>query len=208
MGLGRVSDDRSVSGLLQAARRGDEDALGRLLEAYRSYLRLLARLEVGRRLRAKLDASDLVQETFLQAHRAFPQFRGGTEGEILQWLRRILASRLSKAVRHYCGTQRRDVQLERELDRKLDRSSQALQNVLAFPQTSPSHRAERHERAILLANAMERLPEDYRDVLLLHHLQGLPFPQVAEAMDRSVGSVKKLWARALAKLRGGLGGTL
>ncbi|MHC4731855.1 MAG: sigma factor, partial [Planctomycetota bacterium] len=104
METGSVSDS-GITKLLGAARQGDADALGKLLDAHRNYLRLLARLEVGRRLQAKIDASDLVQETFLQANRAFPDFRGASEAEMLQWLRSILASRLSKAVRHYCGAQ-------------------------------------------------------------------------------------------------------
>lgn len=183
--------------LLQAARAGDEEALGRVLDAHRNYLRLLARLEVGRRLQAKVDASDLVQETFLQAHRAFPEFRGVSEAELLQWLRSILASRLSKAVRRYCGTQRRDLDLERDLGR----SSQVLQGMLAISQTSPSQRVARHEQAVLLANAVERLPDDYREVIVLRNLRRLRFKEVAEQMGRSVDSVHKLWARALTRLR-------
>jgi len=194
-----------VAHLLLTARQGDGEALGRLLEAYRNYLRLLARLEVGRRLQAKLDASDLIQETFLQAHRGFGEFRGTTEAEVMQWLRTILARQLSNAIRHYRGTQRRDVALERDLDQELGRSSLVLNRALALSQTSPSQRAARRERAVLLADAMEQLPGDYRDVLVLRHLRALTFPQVAEVMDRSVGSVKKLWARAIVKLRAELG---
>ncbi|MHC4137749.1 MAG: sigma-70 family RNA polymerase sigma factor [Planctomycetota bacterium] len=200
--------DHEAARLLHAARQGDEEALGQLLDGHRNYLRLLARLEVGRRLQAKIDASDVVQEVFLQAHRAFGDFRGSTEGEVLQWLRKILAAQLSNLIRHYARTKRRDVKLERALDHDLNRSSQALRHVLAISQTSPSQRVARRERAVLLADAVERLPEDYRDVIVLRHLQGLTFPEVAEAMERSEGSVKKLWARALAKLRGELGDSL
>jgi len=194
--------------LLDAARHGDAEALGRLLEPYRNYLLLLARLEVGRHLRAKIGASDMVQEAFLQAHRAFGDFRGSSEGQLLQWLRSILASRLSKAIRHFWGTQRRDILLERELGKELGRSSGALDRAFVLSQTSPSQRAVRRERAVLLADAIERLPEDYGEVIVLHHLQGLTFPEVAQAMDRSPGSVEKLWMRALAKLREELGGVV
>ena len=190
--------DSGMARLLEAARQGDADALGRLLEAYRNYLRLLARLEIGRRLQAKVDASDLVQETFLHAHRAFPDFRGDTEKELLHWLRRILAARLSNIVRHFYGTQRRDLGLERELDR----SSRALQQVLALSQTSPSQGVARREQAVLLANAVERLPDDYRQVIVLRNLRGLRFKEVGRSFD----SVRKLWARALDRLRKELGG--
>jgi len=191
-----------IARLLGAARQGDTDALGQLLDAHRSYLRLLARLEVGRRLQAKVDASDLVQETFLQAHRAFPDFRGTSEAEMLQWLRSILASRLSKTVRRYYGAQCRDLELEQDLGR----SSQALQGMLAISETSPSQRVVRQEQAVLLANAVERLPDDYREVIVLRNLRRLRFQEVAREMGRSVDSVHKLWARALTKLRVELGG--
>src|SRR6059036_76095 len=101
--------------LLHLAQAGSIPALGELLEQYQSYLHLLARLQIGRRLQGKVDAADLVQETFLAAHAGFVQFRGATEAEFTAWLRQILASRLAKLLRYYCGTQRRDVHLEREL---------------------------------------------------------------------------------------------
>jgi len=189
--------------LIEAARKGEPDALGRLLESYRAYLRLLARLQVGRQLQSKVDASDLVQEAFLQAHRAFPEFRGASEGEMLQWLRRILASCMSRVVRHFQGTQRRDVQLERQLAQ----SSRDLANLLVGSQTSPSASVVRREESVLLANAMERLPADYREVILLRNLRGLPFLQVAEEMGRSRDAVHKLWARALGQLREELRGS-
>lgn len=183
--------------LLRAARAGDEDALGRVLDAHRHYPRLLARLEIGRRLQAKVDASDLVQETFLLAHRAFPDFRGASEAELAQWLRSNLVSRVSKAVRHYRGTQRRNL----ELERALDRSSQALHGMLSVSQTSPSQCAARQEQAVLLANAVESLPDDHREVIVLRNLRRLRFKEVARQMGRSIDSVHKLWARALTRLR-------
>src|SRR5262249_2784346 len=97
--------------LLSAARAGDEAARGQLLEAYRDYLRLLARLQIDRRLQGKLDASDVVQETFLQAHRCFGQFLGTRESELAAWLRQILASRLLDQARRYLGARQRDVRL-------------------------------------------------------------------------------------------------
>src|SRR4051812_21634693 len=112
--------------LLAQARAGDGPALGRLLERYRAYLGVLARVQIGRRLRGKVDESDMVQEACLGAHRDFGQFRGTTEPEFRAWLRQILASLLANLVRHYQGTQRRDVRLERQMAGDLNRSSQAL----------------------------------------------------------------------------------
>ncbi len=116
-----------------------------------------------------MNPSDLVQETFLEAHRAFGGFRGASEGEVLHWLRRILATRLAKLVRRFYGTQGRDVRLERQLDDELDQSSQ-MANSLVLSQRSPSGKAARREQAVLLADALEQLPADYREVIVLRHL--------------------------------------
>jgi RNA polymerase sigma-70 factor (ECF subfamily) len=191
--------------LLRQARAGSSPALGQLLELYRRYLALLVRLQIGRRLQGKVDASDLIQEAFLEAHRNFAQFRGTAEAEFLGWLRQILASRLGEVVRRYLKTQRRDVRLERTLARELDRSSRNLDRALVAPQSSPSNQAVRREQAVRLADALGRLPEAYREVIILHHMEGLTLPKVAQRMGRTVPSVEKLWARALARLNRVLG---
>ena len=80
-----------VALLLEQAKTGDNAVLGQLLGSYQNYLKLLARIEIGRRLQGKVDASDIVQETFLDAHRHFPNFRGQAEAQFVQWLRAILA---------------------------------------------------------------------------------------------------------------------
>jgi RNA polymerase sigma-70 factor, ECF subfamily len=194
--LGPPADD-----LLGRARAGDAAARGRLLEAYRGYLTLLARVQLGRRLQGKVDPSDVVQEAFLEAHRDFRQFRGQTEAELLAWLRRVLASSLADQLRRHRGTQQRDLRLERQLAAALDRSSQALERGLAAQDTSPSARSERREGARRLAEALERLPADYRDVLLLRHFQGLTFPEIARRLDKTLDGVKNVWLRGLARLR-------
>jgi RNA polymerase sigma-70 factor (ECF subfamily) len=187
--------------LLDQARAGDRPALGRLLESYRAYLSVLARVQIGRRLQGKADASDVVQEAFLGAARDFGQFRGTSEGEFRAWLRQILASLLANLVRHYQGTQRRDIRLERQLAVELDQSSVALDRGLVAPQSSPSQQAARREQAVVLADALARLPPEWRDLLILRHLEGLTFPEVAQRLGRTVDSVKKQWPRALAGLR-------
>jgi RNA polymerase sigma-70 factor (ECF subfamily) len=175
--------------------------LGQLLELYRNYLELLARLQISRRLRGKIDADDLVQETFLDAHTGFAQFRGSTEAELAGWLRQILTSNAISQARRYYGTQRRDVGLERELAEELEQSSAVLHQGLIAPQSSPSQQAAKREQAVLLADALKQLPEDYRDAIILRQLEGLSFPEVARRMERSLDSVKKLWMRSLTRLR-------
>lgn len=185
--------------LLCDARCGDGPCLGRLLDGYRNYLAMLARCRVDPRLRGKLDASDLVQETYVEALQSFRGFHGHTEGELVVWLRQILASRLAAASRRYLGTRARDVRLEHRLAEAFDRSSMAADR-LVLSQTSPSGHLARHERAVLLADALAELPEDYREVILLRHMEGLPFRDVAGQMGRSQSSVRQLWVRALAAL--------
>jgi RNA polymerase sigma-70 factor (ECF subfamily) len=193
--------DSSADPLLRRAQEGDGSALGQLLESYRAYLIVLARVQVGRRLQGKVDASDVVQEAFLGAHRDFPQFRGTTERELVGWLRGILASLLANLVRHYHGTKARDVRLERQLAVELEQSSQAMDRGLVAAQSSPSQQAARREQSVLLAEALGRLPEEWRELLILRHLEGLTFPEVAERLGRTLDSVKKQWPRALAALR-------
>ncbi len=202
----RPEADVDPEELLALARTPDGLARGRLLELYRHYLTLLARLQLGRRLQGKVDPADVVQETFLKAHRDFGLFRGHTEAELVSWLRRILITNLAMLVRHYCGARRRDVRLECELAAEVDHSSRVLDRGLVAGDSSPSQRAARREQAVVLADALQRLPEDYREVIILRHMEGLTFPEVARQMGRTLDSVKKLWARGLAQLRRCLGG--
>lgn len=192
--------------LLRLARRDPAQALGPLLERYRHYLQLLARLQIGRRLQGKVDASDVVQEVFLEAHRHFDRFAGQEEAQLACWLRQILAARLAKLLRRYLRTQRRDVRLERELTHAIDHSSQMLERSLVARGNSPSQQATQREHGLLLAEALARLPEHYREVLILRHLEELSFPEIAERLGRSLDSVKNLWARGLAQLREVMGG--
>jgi RNA polymerase sigma-70 factor, ECF subfamily len=194
-------DEEMPEELIEAAHSGDEGAFGRLLARYSSYLTLLARVEVGRRLQGKLDPADLVQDTFLEAHRHFTAFRGTTEPEFVGWLRKIMAGVLANTIRRYFGTKARDPRLEQDLQVGFDQSSCVLAVELISPGSSPSQSAARREQAVLFADALDRLPDDYREVIVLRHLEGLTFAGVGERMGRSVDSVEKIWLRAIAKLR-------
>jgi RNA polymerase sigma-70 factor (ECF subfamily) len=187
--------------LLGMAKSGDGAALGRLLERYRNYMGLLVRLQVGRRLRTKVDIEDLLQEIWLEIHRKISLFRGGSEREFLTWVRRVIGAILANQVRHYLGTKCRDLRLERALADDLDQSSRALNDGLVASQSTPSQQAVRREQAVILADALQNLPEDYREVIILRQLEGLSFPDVARRMSRTEDSVKNVWLRALARLR-------
>jgi RNA polymerase sigma-70 factor, ECF subfamily len=194
-----------LSSRLDALRRCEPAVRGEALLAYEPWLRLLARLGVEGRFRAKFDPSDVVQQTLLEACRDLPRFRGETEAELMAWLRQILAHVLAHEVRRYAGTRGRDVGREVSLEQALAESSRRLGEALAAPGSSPSVRAGRLELELRLAEALSRLPEAYREVIVLRNIEGLPHEEVARRMGRNVGAVRMLWVRALSRLRQELG---
>jgi RNA polymerase sigma-70 factor (ECF subfamily) len=186
--------------LLDQARAGDAESRGLLLDRYRNYLTLLARGMIGGALRVNLDASDLVQQTFLEAHRDLLQFRGSGEPELAAWLRRILIHNLSQQA-EYNGRRKRGRKHRVSLDELLERSSQFVNRARAHLVASPSECAVRREQVVLLADALAQLPEDQRTALELHHLQGLSVPEVGRQMGRSLLSVTGLIYRGMNGLR-------
>lgn len=186
--------------LLERARADESEALNCLLDMYRNYLKLLARTQIGRDLNARYDASDIVQETLMEACNNFPQFHGTTERQLMGWLRAILAHNLANLIKHH-RAQKRDLNRHRSLEDELDRSSMKIDRVLADSVSSPSVRASQRERAVIVADALARLPADYRDVIVMRHFEAITFPEIAAKMGRSSGAVSMLWARGLERLR-------
>ncbi len=190
-----------AAALISAFRAGDMDAGNELLRRYRPWLRLLARMQTDQQLNRRFDASDIVQQTLLEATRDFPNFAGSTEAELTAWLRQILAHTLSHELRRHRGAAMRHMGREVSIEEQLAESSQRLCAVLAADNSSPSGRAERREQELLLAEILERLPSDYREVIILRNLQGLSHEEIAIRLDRNTGAVRMLWVRALAALR-------
>jgi RNA polymerase sigma-70 factor, ECF subfamily len=170
------------------------------LERFRSYLVLLARLKLDSKLRGKLDASDVVQQTLVEAHEALASFRGDDLAAQAAWLRQILARNLANAVRDLTRA-KRDVRKERSLQAAMDDSASQLEGWLAAEQSSPSQRLERHERALQLAEALAQLPEAQRDAVVLRHFQGLPLARIAEQLHCTPAAVTGLLQRGLKNLR-------
>jgi RNA polymerase sigma-70 factor (ECF subfamily) len=190
--------------LLAEARQGRGESLGRLLELYRNYLALLARTQIDRHVQGRVDASDLVQETFLDACRDFGQFRGTSEIEWAAWLRKVLIFNLARVVQRQVVAQKRNARREVSLEEHLaalERSSARVEAALAGRHSSPSGQAQRRERASLVADHLARLAADYREVIVLRNLEELPFAEVARRMGRSAGAVRILWVRAVDQLR-------
>lgn len=170
------------------------------LERFRAYLRLLARLHLGVHLQGKLDPSDVVQQTLLQAFQGLGDFRGEGDAALAAWLRRILANNLANAARDLARA-RRDVGRERSLEAALAESSLRLEGWLAADQSSPSQRAERKEDLVRLAAALEELPPAQREALTLHHLQNWTLDAIGRHLGRSPVAVAGLIKRGLKQLR-------
>lgn len=195
-----------VRPLLTAFRAGDAAAGDVLLRRFEPWLKLLARLQWESRFHAKFDPSDVVQLAMMEAMKSAGQFRGGTEAEFAAWLRQILAHALAHEIRRYAGTAKRDVAREIPLEQELTQASGQLGDLLAGSGPTPSRQAVQHEQSVLLAEVLERLPEDFREVIILRNLEGLPHEEVARRMGRNPGAVRMLWVRALARLRQELAG--
>jgi RNA polymerase sigma-70 factor, ECF subfamily len=170
------------------------------LERFRDLLGLLSRIRLDRRLRGKLDPSDIVQQTLLRAHQSLGQFRGQGDAELAAWLRQILAATMADEVRRY-GRSKRDAGAERMLLASFDESSACLEAWLASDHTSPSQQALKHEELSLLADALAAMSEDQRQAVELHHLKGQSLAEVGRQMGRSNAAVAGLLRRGLKELR-------
>jgi RNA polymerase sigma-70 factor (ECF subfamily) len=190
----------TVGRLIGLAQQGDASARQRLFALGRNYLALVARAQVESWLRVKVDASDLVQQTMLEAHRDFARFGGQSEQEWLAWLRRILSHNMADFVRCYRGTAKRGAH---ELPfRDPDATAAFGAPEPAAPGPTPSQEFLRIDVELRLAEALQHLPADYQEVIMLRNLQRLPFAEVAQRMQRSRPAVQMLWMRAIRQLQG------
>ena len=192
-----AGSDESVGRWLPAARAGSNEALGQALQSCRRYLLLVAEKGLDGDLLAKGGASDVVQETFLEAQRDFSRFAGTTEEELLAWLRQLLLHNLGDFTRRY-RTDKRAARREVTLTPP-DSSAAGPQPAAAQP--TPSRHMMAQEQTEALQEALARLPEEYRQVLTLRFQEDRPFEEIGRLMGRSADAARKLWARALERLR-------
>jgi RNA polymerase sigma-70 factor (ECF subfamily) len=194
---------KEVTRWLADARGGSVEALGQVLEACRGYLLRVASRRLSADLRSKGGASDLVQQTFLDAQRDFDRFQGESEKQLLAWLRQILLHNLAHFQRRYRATGKRD--LGREAPLAGEASSTDAGAGLATQTPSPSEQIVAREEAEVVQQALERLPEEYRQVLALRHQEQLTFEEIGQRLGRSISGARALWLRAVERLNEELG---
>jgi RNA polymerase sigma-70 factor (ECF subfamily) len=171
----------------------------RPLEEFRSYLLLLARLQLERGPRNRIDASDIVQQTLLEAHTKADQFQGD-DSALTAWLRQALVNNLRDAWRAL-RKGKRDIRREQAIAQAVERSSVRLEGILAAPPSSPSQKAVRNEDLLRLADALTQLPEPQREAIVLHHLQGCSLVETAQCLGKTDAAIAGLLHRGLKKLR-------
>lgn len=194
-----ADSDSPILELIRDAKAGDIDARNQLLKGCRNYIRLIARTNVETWMNAKVDASDIVQQTLLEAYQGFENFEGVTEAEWYGWIKQILTHNTQDFIRKLRAG-KRDAKLEVPLAPQGNRTSAPVIDLSAHL-SSPSQLMIKSEREFELANAIAELPDDYQEVIQLRNLQRLSFDDIAERMQRSRGAVQMLWARALKRLQ-------
>jgi RNA polymerase sigma-70 factor (ECF subfamily) len=193
-------DSRTANELLEKARRGDREALGRLLEAQRAALHRLAARQLAGRVAVRVDASDMIQQTFLEAHRCFEQFAGRDTRELVAWLQGILDHKVAGAIRDHTLLQKRSVRRERSLDDSQGGAG-PLKQELDAGHSTPSQKAMRGEEADRLSRALTALPGDQREAVRLRHLEGWPLADIARHLGRTPAATAGLIKRGMQALR-------
>lgn len=164
-----------------------------LSEKYRPFLKAIAAAELPDVVKARIDASDIVQDTLLRAFRQWSQFQGCSEAELRGWLRGILRNLLADAVR-FNHRQRRNVRRENEMP-EVDP---------CCVDDTPSEQVRKRESLEAIWQEVSRLPEDYRTVILMHHQYNLSFVEIGERLQKSPDAIRMLWGRAIIALTSNL----
>ncbi len=200
--LSTATSDGWFAHEIEAAREGDLDALGRILESCRGPLQEIAGRWLGKDLVAKTGDSEVVQEALLGAHFDFARFQGQSREELFAWLRAILQNRLAFVARHYRDTEMRRVDREIPCGAPADGG---LWDTFLASSTTPGARAARRESEAALRRALEALPDDYRRTVIWHQYDGLGFEEIGARLGRSAEATRKLWSRSLYRLAVELG---
>ena len=191
--------------LLAAARTGSREALGAALERCRPFLLAIANRQLNPALQAKGGASDLVQQTFLEAQRDFARFGGSSLDELRAWLKQLLLHNLADFAKAYQDTDKRRADREVGLP---GANTSGGGDGLAGDSPTPSANAMADEQAEGVRPVIATLPEDYRQVIVWRYQEELSFAEIAQRMGRTENAVRKLWFRAIEQLEEALGGSV
>ncbi len=193
--MARKQDGPSFHGLINAAKEGNENAIAELINCYRKYMLLIANNEVGQDMKAKLGASDAVQESVMHAQLNFHQFQGNTEPELKAWLRAILGNDIRKNRRKYTA-------LKRDANREINMQDQsAIGRGLADAQLTPSSDAVRQEKEKAISVAMSQLSKEQQQVIRLRNFEQKSFLEIGQEMNRTADAARKFWARSIDSLK-------
>jgi RNA polymerase sigma-70 factor (ECF subfamily) len=189
--------------LIERARAGDRDAVNAIFARYRERLRRMVDLRLDRRLHARIDASDVIQEAYVDVVTRLDEYLRDPQVPLFLWLRLVVGERLMKLHRHHLGTQMRDAGLEVSLYRGAlpTASSAALAAQLLGQHTSPTQAAVRAERMLRLQEALNTLEPVDREVLSLRHFEELSNAETAHTLGIRKSAASKRYIRALKKLR-------
>jgi RNA polymerase sigma-70 factor (ECF subfamily) len=195
----QVSPDSSeTTRLLEQIRDGDRDAFEKLFARHRPYLRQVVSLRLDPKLRSRVDASDVVQETHLEAVRRLPDYLERRPMPFRLWLRKTAHERLLMIERHHVDAQRRAVGREVALP---DRSSLQLFGQLLAAGSTPSQQLSRAELARRVRQAVARLADIDKEILLMRNLEGLSNHEVAQVLEIAPAAASQRYGRALLRLR-------
>jgi RNA polymerase sigma-70 factor (ECF subfamily) len=199
-----LSSELTTAAMVLAAKDGDNEQFGQLLEQYRGYLSMLGHRYLSEKMRRRIDPADLVQSTFLEAKRDWHAFRGTTPAEFAAWLRHILKNNVATAVARHVTTQKRSINREVSAPAGLSSAGDWLAQQPANS-SSPSRRVVKAEAAMALLEALHALPETQAEAIRLRYLEGLALAEIVDRMGKSETAVAGLLKRGLAKLRTSLG---
>ena len=204
MSLSKTQSSESFDAAFLRAKQGEVEAVGDLLESYRSYLQVLAASEINGRLQRRVSPSDIVQDTMLAAHRDFAAFQGDSAPQFTAWLRSILTRNVFRAIERHIKAEKRDIHREVSMEaiaKSIDSSSIRLANILASDEATPSRIASNDEESSRVVELMQSLPEHYQTVIMYRNFQGLRFDEVANEMGRTATATRLLWLRAVRRLK-------
>jgi len=198
-----ITPDTDEADLLQRAKAGDQQALAALFARYRDRLRKMVRLRLDRRVSGRIDASDVLQDAYLDVARRFPEYAAAPAVPFYVWLRALAGQRLVDLHRRHLGAQMRDAGQEISLCRGAlpAASSASLAQQLLAGLTSPTQAASRAEMQVRLQETLNSMDPIDREVVVLRHFEELTNVEAAEVLGIETSAASKRYIRAIRRLK-------